>query len=450
MLRKVALIGRTNVGKSTLFNAILNKRIGIVEDSPHITRDFIEEEAEWEDIRFILQDTGGWDFSPMTEIQEKASSVSTKVLEESDLVVLVVDGQIGISMDDLQVARLIQRNKKNAILVVNKIDAPDQKKISHDFYQLGIKEFVFCSAIHKRGLDDLLDKIIEKLSLSPMQQKQERPVIKVALCGVPNVGKSSLTNAILGKERAIVHDMPGTTRDSLDSKFSFNKKEMLLIDTAGIRRKTKISDSVEFYSVNRAKKAIDRADVTVMLIDATKPISHHEQTLAGYLRDNHKCLVIALNKWDLVKNPDKKLEEIKRDFDRKLKFYKFVPFVTVSALNSLRVTRLLENVLKVYEAKNTFLDPSELKLELERALFVQNFTVGKKQLMIKSVKQVKGDSPTFRIKTNIRDYREIPEHIRRFFERMIRELLVWLDKVFGMNRTKKLMIRPRKYGGKKK
>lgn len=422
MLKKVALIGRTNVGKSTLFNAILKRRIGIVEDSPHITRDFIEEEAEWDNTRFILQDTGGWDFSPMTEIQEKASSVSTMVLENSDLVVLVIDGQIGISMDDLQVARLIQKNKKPAILAVNKIDAPNQKQISHDFYQLGIKDHIFCSASHRRGLDDLLDLVLEKLALAPMERPVKKEVIKIALCGVPNVGKSSLTNSILGRQRAIVHDMPGTTRDSLDTSFRFQKKELLLIDTAGIRKKTRISDSVEFYSVNRAKKAIDRADVTVMLIDATMPFSHHEQTLAGYLRDNYKCLVLVLNKWDLVKNPEKRLDEIKRDFERKLKFYKFVPFVTVAAINGLRVTRVLENVLKVYEAKNKFLDPSELKLELERALFVQNFTIGNKQLMIKAVKQVHGDSPTFKIKTNIKDYKDIPDHIRRFFERIIREL----------------------------
>jgi len=422
MLKKVALIGRTNVGKSTLFNAILNKRIGIVEDSPHITRDFIEAEAEWENIRFILQDTGGWDFSPKTEIQNKASNVSTRVLEESDLVVLVVDGQIGISMDDLQVARLIQKNNKPAILAVNKIDAPNQKQVSHDFYQLGIKDFVFCSAIHKRGMDSILDLIINKLSLTPMKSPRQKNIIKIALCGVPNVGKSSLTNAILGKERSIVHDMPGTTRDSIDTHFRFQKRDILLIDTAGIRKKTKISDSVEFYSVNRAKKAIDRADVSVMLIDATTPISHHEQALAGYLKDNNKCLIIAINKWDLIDNPKKRLDEIKRDFDRKLKFYKFVKFITISALEGTRVTKILENVIKVYEAKNRFLDPYELKKELERAVFVQNFTIGNKQLIIKSVKQVHGDCPTFKIKTNIHNYKDIPDNIRRFFERVIREL----------------------------
>ncbi|MDD2716114.1 MAG: ribosome biogenesis GTPase Der [Candidatus Wallbacteria bacterium] len=420
MLKKVALIGRTNVGKSTLFNRLSKKRIAIVEDQPRITRDFIEQELEWEGVRFILEDTGGWDFVPHREIDRLVTEKSQQMLEEADLVVLVIDGQIGVTTDDLEVSRKLRKLKKDVILVVNKIDTPEQKEVRYDYQQLGIRDCVHLSAVHGRNVTELFELILEKLALSKMEHPAEVEQIKVAICGIPNVGKSSLCNRIIGRNRSIVHAEPGTTRDAIDTPVKYRKKEILLIDTAGIRRRSKVHENVEFYSVNRAHHAIDRADVVVLVLDAESEVSHHEQTLAGYLKDNFKCLVIALNKWDLVKDKEntykKKLEEI----ERRLKFYAFVPVVTISALDGQRVNKLMDTVLEVQEAKQHFIDPSELKEEIRRALIVQDLSIKGKGLIVKTVKQSPWRCPTFDIGTNLVE--KMPVNARRYFERIIREL----------------------------
>lgn len=297
----VAIVGRPNVGKSTLFNRIVGNRISIVEDEPSITRDRLYGEGEWLDNHFLVVDTGGLDLDSEAELKDEVRQQAELAIEEAEVVLFVVDGRTGIKPMDREVANLLRRSNKPIILTVNKVDSKElEEKVKYDFYELGLGEPVAISAKHALNTGDLLDEVISHFSTEETGEYDE-DTIRISVIGRPNVGKSSLVNSILGKERVIVNDVPGTTRDAIDTYFEVGDNQFVIIDTAGMRKRSKVEAGIEKYSVIRSLKAVDRSDVALMVLDATQGITQQDKKIAGYAHDQGKAMVIAVNKWDLIK-----------------------------------------------------------------------------------------------------------------------------------------------------
>ncbi|HOS19359.1 MAG TPA: ribosome biogenesis GTPase Der [Clostridia bacterium] len=344
----VAIVGRPNVGKSTFFNRIIGKRVAIVEDTPGVTRDRIYGDAEWLDYHFTLIDTGG--IEPMKEdiISQQMRRQAELAIETADVIVFLVDGREGLTASDLEVADLLRRSKKPIVLGVNKVDHPKYADAEYEFYELGIGKPVIISSEQGLGLGDLLDEVVRYF---PRMGAGENPdVTNVAVVGRPNVGKSSLVNALLGSERTIVSDIPGTTRDSIDSPFRWNGKDYVLVDTAGIRRKRAIEDeSIERYSVIRSLGAIRRADVALIVVDAKLGLSEQDVKIAGYVHEEGKAGVLIVNKWDLIEKDTHTMNEFKKKLAVDLAFMDYVPMLFISALTGQRVGKVMEYADMVYE-----------------------------------------------------------------------------------------------------
>ncbi len=344
----VAIVGRPNVGKSTFFNRIIGKRVAIVEDTPGVTRDRIYGDAEWLDYHFTLIDTGG--IEPMKEdiISQQMRRQAELAIETADVIVFLVDGREGLTASDLEVADLLRRSKKPIVLGVNKVDHPKYADAEYEFYELGIGKPVIISSEQGLGLGDLLDEVVRYF---PRMGAGENPdVTNVAVVGRPNVGKSSLVNALLGSERTIVSDIPGTTRDSIDSPFRWNGKDYVLVDTAGIRRKRAIEDeSIERYSVIRSLGAIRRADVALIVVDAKLGLSEQDVKIAGYVHEEGKAGVLIVNKWDLIEKDTHTMNEFKKKLAADLAFMDYVPMLFISALTGQRVGKVMEYADMVYE-----------------------------------------------------------------------------------------------------
>jgi GTP-binding protein len=364
----VALVGRPNVGKSTLFNRIVGRRVAVVSDVPGTTRDRLYAEAEWNGVVFNLVDTGGietlegWHTEPLSEDSQRFLPLIRRqaeiAIEDADVVVLVVDGQAGITAADREVADILRRSEKPTFVAANKLESSKQWDAAYEFYELGLGEVFAISALHGSGSGDLLDAIVE--ALPSAGEEEEDDSIKVAILGRPNVGKSTLLNQLLGEERVIVSPIAGTTRDTIDTHLTWEDEAFTLIDTAGIRRRGRIDPGVEQYSVLRAVKAINRADVCLLLIDAEEGITAQDAHIAGMLLEEAPGIIVLVNKWDAVEKDSYTMNSYTDQLRQALNFLPYVPVLFISAKTGQRVDRILPAVLEVQEARSQRIATGEL------------------------------------------------------------------------------------------
>ena len=339
----VCIVGRPNVGKSTLFNRLTGKRISITEDTPGVTRDRIYAEGEWLGKYFTLIDTGGLEPENEEIMMWNIKKQAEVAIETADVILFVVDGKDGLSSTDTEIGEILRRSGKQVVLACNKIDSGKTPESIYEFYELGLGEPIVISGEQGLGIGDLLDEIVQYFP-EDRNTDFDEDLIRVAMIGKPNVGKSSLINNILGEERVIVTDIPGTTRDAVDTYFDYGDDRYVLIDTAGLRRKRSVSEDIERYSVVRTLTAVDRSDICVLVVDATEGITEQDTKIAGYAHDNGKAIIIAINKWDLIQKDDKIYEEFEDNIRRDLSFITYAPIVFISALTGQRVDKLLEMV----------------------------------------------------------------------------------------------------------
>ena len=419
----VAIVGRPNVGKSTFFNVLAGEALSIVSDMPGVTRDRIYADCEWRGTSFQIIDTGG--IEPKTDdvIYKGMRRQAELAMDMADVIVFVVDIRAGLVNQDLEVAEMLRRTKKPVILVCNKVDnvgAPPED--IYDFYNLGLGEPMAISAKANLGIGDVLDAIYDAFgTIGEVEDDDES--IKVAIIGKPNAGKSSLVNKILNEERSIVSDVAGTTRDAVDSKFSNKYGNYVFIDSAGIRKKNKVYDEIEKYSIVKAMAAIDRADVAIIMIDAKESVTDQDEKIAGYAHEKGKAMIIAVNKWDLIDHdemtPAKYVKEVRKSF----KFMGYAPVITISALTGQRVTGLFEMINKVYAANNLRVSTSVLNEVIMEAVAMTPPPTDKgRRLKIFYGTEVKAKPPTFVLFVNDKELahfsylRHLENVFRKYFD----------------------------------
>ncbi|NLG88420.1 MAG: ribosome biogenesis GTPase Der [Clostridiaceae bacterium] len=392
----VAVVGRPNVGKSTFFNYITGRRISIVEDTPGVTRDRIYAEAEWRGRQFIIIDTGGIEPSTGDYIKRQMIRQAELAIETADVIVFMVDAKEGLTPADEEVADMLRKSKKPVVVAVNKVDnIGDIPPEVYEFYNLGIGEVYAISSIHALGLGELLDAVYEHLPADTGDYEYE-DCIKVAVIGKPNAGKSSLINCILGEERVIVSDIPGTTRDAIDTPVERDGKKYIFIDTAGIRRKSKIEENIERYSVIRSWTAVERADVCIVMIDAQDGVTEQDTKIAGYAHEQGKACIIAVNKWDIIEKETGVLEDYRKKVISKLEFMSYAPVTFISAKTGLRVNRLFDLIDHVYGQASLRVTTGVLNDVLNEALaMVQPPSDKGKRLKIRYMTQTGVRPPTF-------------------------------------------------------
>lgn len=390
----VAIVGRPNVGKSTLFNRIAKKRVSIVEDIPGVTRDRIYMDAEWLDRTFTMIDTGGIELMTDDIISNNIRRQAQLAMEEADVILFMTEVKTGVTQADQDVAALLRRTKKPVILAVNKVDSLKDDQDVYEFYNLGLGDPIPISAANALNTGDLLDAIVEVLPKNE-EETVEEDVIRVAFIGRPNVGKSSLVNAILGEDRVIVSNIPGTTRDAIDIHMVKDGQKFILIDTAGMRRRAKVEEAVERYSVMRSLRAVDRSDVALMLIDAVDGITEQDKKIAGYAHDAGKGVIVVVNKWDLVEKDDKTTLRYTDTVRNELAFMQYAPVVFISALTKQRVQRVTEVVKYVAEQHSMRVSTSVLNQVVEDAVHISPPPTEKgKKLKIYYTTQVSVKPPT--------------------------------------------------------
>jgi GTPase len=353
----VAIVGRPNVGKSTVFNRMLEKRLSIVEDSPGVTRDRIYGECEWLSKTYRLIDTGGIQIKDVP-FQKEINAQVEIAIDEADVIIFLVDGRNGLTSDDEYIARLLQKSKKPSILAVNKIDDFSMIDNIYEYYKLGIGDPIAVSGVHGIGIGDLLDKVSENMPDKQIEDYED--MIKFSIIGRPNVGKSSLTNAFLKQDRVIVSNIEGTTRDAIDTKFSVDGVDYVCIDTAGIRKRGKVYENVEKYAVLRAKSAIDRSDISLVVLDASTGIIEQDKHVAGLAHEAKKGVIIVYNKWDLVDKDDKTMANITKQIRKEFVYLDYAPIAFVSAKELKRVNTILPLINMVYENLNKRIKTSVL------------------------------------------------------------------------------------------
>ena len=345
----IAIVGRPNVGKSSLFNKIVNQRLSIVEDTPGVTRDRIYCDTEWNGVKFTLVDTGGIEPRTNDVILSQMRAQAQVAIDKADVVIMVVDIQSGMTSTDADVAQMLLKANKKVVLCVNKVDKPGAEPPEiYEFYNLGLGDPFGVSAVHGLGIGDLLDEVVKELKDAPEEPEYEG-AIKVALIGKPNVGKSSLVNYMLGEKRMLVSDIPGTTRDAVDSVKENKYGKFVFIDTAGLRKKSKVNENIERYSVVRSYMAVDRADVVLIMIDANEGVTEQDTKIAGFAHERGKASVIVVNKWDVVEKDDKTMQEYRTKLEKDFSFMSYVPFVFISAKTGQRINKLYELIKYTYE-----------------------------------------------------------------------------------------------------
>jgi GTPase len=413
----VAIVGRPNVGKSTLFNRLVGERMAIVDDTPGTTRDRLFGEAEWNGRAFHVVDTGGIDpahggKTPLSigsaDFIEEIKSQAQVAIDEADAVLFINDGEAGVTSPDLEVAKILRRSQKKLedgtfwppiFVVVNKCDNEERRNAASEFYELGLGAPIAISAVHGTSTGDLLDLLVA--SFPEQAEGEEDESVKIALVGKPNAGKSSLLNKLVGEERAIVSPIPGTTRDATDTKIEVNGLEVTLIDTAGIRRRGKIEPGVEQFSVLRSFKAIERADVALLMIDATTGITSQDAHIAGFILDQWKSCVVIVNKWDAIEKDSFTMDEFTRRIRADLNFMDYVPLLFISAKTGQRVDQVLPMALRVQEERLARLTTSKINEVIHKAQDAHPHpSHAGRQLKMFYGTQVRSDPPTFMIYVN--------------------------------------------------
>ena len=415
----IAIVGRPNVGKSTLFNRILGFREAIVHDAPGVTRDRKYGDAEWAGTQFTVIDTGG--YVPRSEdVFELAIREQAQIaVEEADLVLFMVDAKDGILPLDKEIAGILRKSEKPILLVVNKIDSAKQEMNSAEFFALGLGDPISISALGGRQIGDFLDEVTSHFKAESPEPPGEMP-LRIAVVGKPNVGKSSLVNALLGKKRQVVTDIPGTTRDPIDSILTYQGEEIVLVDTAGLKKKSKVAESVEFYSALRTLRSIERSDVVVILLDASRPIDHQDLHIVESTVQRKRSALIAVNKWDLIEKDSNTVKAFEQAISMDLGMYDYFPVVFVSALTKQRVSKIIDMAKEIEQEQSKRIKTGELNDTLLAE--IENYppkTSSPKEIKIKYVTQLKTKPPLFGFFCN--EPKLVQESYKRFLSNKIRE-----------------------------
>lgn len=391
----VAIVGRPNVGKSTLFNKLAGKRIAIVEDTPGVTRDRIYAEAEWLRHSFTIIDTGGIEPANEDIIMVQMRRQANIAIETADVIVFIVDGKVGLHPSDYEVAQMLRKSGKPIVLVVNKIDRRELEDNAYEFYNLGIGTPLTISATQGLGLGDMLDEVVSYFDNLESYEEDEE-YVKIAMIGKPNVGKSSLINKLLGENRNIVSNIPGTTRDAVDSKLETEEGKFILIDTAGLRRKSKVKEEIERYSVIRTLTAVERADVCILVLDATEGITDQDEKIIGYAHELNKAIMVIVNKWDLVEKDTNTMNEFKARISSGLNFMPYASYIFISALTGQRVNKVLSMAKECYDNYSKRISTGVLNDVISKAVLMKEPpVVALRRLKIFYVAQVGTKPPTF-------------------------------------------------------
>lgn len=414
----VAIVGRPNVGKSTIFNRIVGERVSIVEDVPGVTRDRIYNSAEWLGKEFNIIDTGGIDLSDEPFLEQIRAQAEIAI-DEADVIIFITNGREGVTDADEQVAKILYRSNKPIVLAINKVDNPEMRDQIYDFYSLGFGEPYPISGSHGLGLGDMLDAVRAHF---PKEEEEEYPddTVKFSLIGRPNVGKSSILNALLGEDRVIVLDIAGTTRDAIDTTYTFDGQDYVMIDTAGMRKRGKVYESTEKYSVLRAMRAIERSDVVLVVINAEEGIREQDKRIAGYAHDAGRAIIIVVNKWDAINKDEKTINVWTEDIREQFQFLSYAPIVFVSAKTKQRLNNLFPLINQVSDNHSLRVQSSMLNDVISDAVAMNPSPMDKgKRLKIFYTTQVAVKPPTFVVFVN--DPELMHFSYERFLENRIRE-----------------------------
>ncbi len=414
----VAIVGRPNVGKSTFFNRIIGERDAIVHDVPGVTRDRNYAVTDWAGKSFTLVDTGGYVPESEDVIETAIREQAEIAIDEADIVLFLVDGSTGLLPSDMAIAEVLRRARKKIILIVNKMDSDGKESALGEFYRLGLGDPLPASALLGRKIGDLLDVIVK--DIPAVEAEPADPRLKVAVIGKPNVGKSSFVNALLGEKRHIVTPIPGTTRDPIDAILRYHGEELLLVDTAGLRRKARVRESIEFYSALRTLKSIERCDVAVVLLDAEQGPEHQDLRIIETAIERRRAVVIAVNKWDLIEKDERTASRFEKALKERLRVYDYIPVVFISALTKQRITKVIELVKAVNEEQQRRIATKDLISTIGPDIrrFPPRSRSGR-EIKIKYVTQVKVKPPVFAFFCN--DPRLIDDSYKRFLENRIRD-----------------------------
>ncbi|MBP3897237.1 MAG: ribosome biogenesis GTPase Der [Mogibacterium sp.] len=415
----LAIVGRPNVGKSTFFNRIIGERRAIVEDVPGVTRDRIYAEAEWNGKEFAVIDTGGIEVKTDDTILAQMRDQAVMAMDMADVIIFMVDGKEGLTTADREVASMLRRTGKEIILVVNKVDKPSKAyEAIYDFYELGFDDPIAISAANMTNMGDLLDRIVEGFPQDAYDRRDDS--INIAIIGKPNVGKSSLVNALTKQNRVIVSPIAGTTRDTIDTPFTYKDREYTLIDTAGLRKKSRVNDTIEKYSVVRAIAAIERCDICILMIDAVEGLTEQDKKIAGYAHEAGKGMMIVVNKWDLIEKETNTMRDYERKIKGELLFASYAPVVFVSVLNKLRIYDIIDRAAKISDARNMRITTGRLNSIIEDAVMMRQPPSDKgRRLKIYYGTQIGTYPPLFSFSINDRELMHFS--YSRYLENKIRE-----------------------------